>query len=80
MNGFKWLNDMQRNNYYDRDDIYYCNCCASFYDIKTHKLVDINLYDLPIEFAGQVLDDRMRLDGIKQRSTKIRRRPRGFVR
>lgn len=74
------MSNTQMNENYQRDDIYYCECCASFYDIVTHKLVDINLYDLPIEFAGSVLDDRMRLDGIKQRSASRRRRPRGFGR
>ena len=68
----------QTNENYERDDIYYCDCCASFYDIDTNKRVDINLCDLPTDFAGQVLDDRIKLENIKQRSTNTRRQPRGF--
>jgi len=68
------------NENYQRDDIYYCSCCAEFYDIKTHELVNLKISDIPLDMALLVMDARQKLKGNNHRSTKTRRKPRGFGR
>lgn len=36
---------------YLRDDIYFCDCCAQFYDCVTHKVVDVKYDEMPAEVA-----------------------------
>lgn len=70
----------QMNENYQRDDIYYCDCCAEFYDIKTHELVNLKISDIPLDMALLVLAARKKLKGNNHHHPKTRRKHRGFDR
>jgi len=70
----------QKNEEFQRDDIYYCDCCAEFYDIKTHELVNLKISDIPLDMALLVLAARQKLKGNNHHHPKTRRKPRGFGR
>ncbi len=52
---------MQNKELYQRNDIYYCSCCAKFYERITHKRVVIQYHEMPAEMAMEVMEDRQRI-------------------
>lgn len=74
------MSNTQMNENYQRDDIYYCDCCAEFYDIKTHELVNLKISDIPLDMALLVMDARKKRKVNNHRSPNPRRKPRGFGR
>lgn len=60
-------------------DLYYCECCAEFYQRETHKRVDVGLHEIPADFALEVMTDRQQNAARKLRREQ-RRRPKGFGR
>ncbi len=52
---------MPNKELYQRNDIYYCSCCAKFYDRITHKRVVIQYHEMPAEMALEVMQDRQRI-------------------
>lgn len=66
---------------YQRDDIYYCNGCGRFYDNLTDKLVHVELWELPAEFALEVMADRQQrytFCHARKRAKAIKVKGRGF--
>jgi hypothetical protein len=62
---------------YIRDDIYYCDCCGQFYDIKTDRRVELNLDDYAESVPGfvrKVMADRERIASQPNRTTHVMRR------
>lgn len=52
---------------YQREDIYYCDCCAEFYDLKTNQKVEVEFSEMPVCFAAQVRKKRQKLAKQKNR-------------
>lgn len=44
---------------FQRDDIYFCDCCLEFYDRRTHVKVDVPYTEMPAELAVTLLTARM---------------------
>lgn len=44
---------------FQRDDIYFCECCLAFYDRKTHLLVDVPYSEMPADLAITLLTARL---------------------
>lgn len=62
---------------YVRDDIYYCGCCAQFYDIQTDELVELNLEDYAQAAPGfirKVMADRERIASQPNRRPHVMKR------
>lgn len=62
---------------YLRDDIYFCDCCAQFFDIKIDQPVDVPYSEMPAEFAVDLMQYRATL-GNKQHKKKRKKR-RSFI-
>lgn len=54
---------------YQRDDIYYCDCCAEFYHSKTNQRVEIQFSEMPARFAAEVKARRVKLSKQKNRKS-----------
>lgn len=71
----------QMNEEFQRDDIYYCKCCALFYDIKTQSEVHVPFEEMPLDFAIQVMSDRQKSGKGRHKSRrKPKRSTKGFGR
>ncbi len=53
---------------YQRDDIYWCECCGEFYAEKTDQKVDVDLSEMSTEFAARITKRRAELAKKKRRS------------
>ena len=58
---------------YQRNDIYYCSCCANFYEKGTHKKVHIAYHELSAEMALEVMIDRQKIANDKLQESMRRR-------
>lgn len=65
------------NSGYMRDDIYYCDCCAQFFDCVTHEVVDVKYEEMPAELAISLMLYRQYL-GERQRQRKHKRQRRAY--
>lgn len=60
---------------YQRDDIYYCECCGLFHSSETDQPVDVPLHELPADFALLVMQHRQTITNPRHRTVTRRRRP-----
>jgi hypothetical protein len=64
---------MGGNAVFQRNDIYYCSCCAKFYNNITHERVHVAYHELPAEMAMQVMNDRIKVANQDSHETRRKR-------
>jgi len=67
------MSGVQPTEDYQRDDIYYCECCGEFHDTETDKRIDVPLHELPADFALLVMEHRQSI-GNRKHKTVVKRR------
>lgn len=69
------MSNSEADRVYERDDIYYCECCGEFHDTETDQRVDIPLHELAADFALLVMEHRQSIGNRKHKTVVKRRRP-----
>ncbi len=59
---------------YLRNDIYFCECCAQFFDCMTDEVVDVKYTEMPADFALELMLYRQWLEQNKRQSKHKRQR------